>query len=123
MTGIVPDQVRGRLVGRAHVSGTLAAPRIDADAAPSRPPSVRPATTTCERGSPPALDDDCTVDAGETRLLVVDGAAPVQLALSPWHVALGDVTARVRADGVDVGFIAALWPRLFTRSAGRSAVT
>jgi len=120
--GLVPDDVRGRLGGRVHLGGTLAAPRVDADLAVAAP--------TLGGVRYDALGVRVTVADGRAdvhgrlaqtaeRALLFDGATPVQLALSPWRFeAPGGLSGRLRAEGIDLAFLGALVPGLVSKVGG-----
>ncbi len=121
LAGLVPDEVRGRLVGRAHLGGTLAAARLEADAALAAPTlggtQYDDLRVRLVAGGGRAELHARLAEGRQT--LLVDGTAAAQLSLSPWRIAITDPQARMQADGVDVGFVAALWPGLVTKAGGR----
>ncbi|MCC6764424.1 MAG: translocation/assembly module TamB domain-containing protein [Deltaproteobacteria bacterium] len=120
LAGLVPAEARGRLAGRVRLGGGFAAPRIDAD--------VDIAAPTLGGTRYDELRARVAVAAGRGELhgrlaraaqtLVVDAGAPLVLALAPFRFALGDPEARVRADGIDLAFVGALWPDLVSKVGG-----
>jgi autotransporter translocation and assembly factor TamB len=122
LAGLVPADVAGRLVGRAHLGGTLAAPRLDADvvvAAPTlggvRYDELR--ARLVAGGGRAELHG--RLAQAPAQALVVDGIVPVRVTLEPWRCEIaGDLEARLRADDVDLAFFASLWPGLATKVGG-----
>ncbi|MEB2284440.1 MAG: hypothetical protein B6D46_02850 [Polyangiaceae bacterium UTPRO1] len=123
LVGLVPAGVRGRLAGRAHLGGTFAAPRVDADAVVAAP--------TLGGTRYDELRARLVVAAGRGELharlaqaaqaLVVDAAAPLTPAAPPFDFRLGEPEVRVRADGIDLAFVDVLWPGLVAKVGGTLA--
>lgn len=123
LEGFVPREVRGRLVGKARLTGTVVAPRVEADVALESPTlgDVRYAelrgrvTLTGERAQA-----DGRLAQSADRVLLFEAALPLRFALAPWRFEVGDgLGGRLRADGVDLAFLGALWPELVTKVSGR----
>ncbi len=120
LTDLVPDEVHGRLVGRAHLGGSLVAPRLDADlgiASPmlggTRYDDLR--ARIAAGGGRVEVHGSLAKDA---QTLIVDGTAPLQWSLAPVRYVVGDPTGRVRAAGIDLAFVGAFWPGLVTKAGG-----
>ncbi len=120
--GLVPDDVRGRLGGRVHLGGTLAAPRVNADLAVANPTlgGVRydelGARVTVADGR---ADIHARLAQSAERALVLDGATPVRVTIRPWlFEAPGGLSGRLQAEGIDLAFLGALAPGLVSKVGG-----
>jgi len=122
LAGLVPPEVRGRLAGEARLTGTVAAPRFEADVA-LQSPTLGDMRYDELRGRVELSGDRAQVEGrlaqAADRVMVFDGAVPLRFALVPWRFEIGDALGgRLRSDGVDLAFLGALWPELVTKVSG-----
>jgi len=122
LAGLVPADIEGRLAGRVHLGGTLAAPRFDGDIAVEAPTlgGVRYHELRARLAvSAGRLEGHARLAQATAQALVVDGAVPVRFALAPWQFEVtGDCAGRLQAAGIDLAFLGSLWPGLLTKVGG-----
>ncbi len=110
------EALSGRITLRAHLGGTAAAPRVDADASVTGPVlgAVRYETiaATVQVGGGRATVSAKLVQAG-SRQLTLDATAPVQLSLQPFKFAAGDtLNGNLRAHAIDLAFMGPMVPQV-----------
>ncbi len=122
LEGLVPEDVTGTLVGRVRLGGTLAVPRLDAEATLGAP-TFGGATYRELQAHLTVGDGRAEVHArlaeSEERGLWLDGAVPARFTLAPARFEpTGNLDARFRAAAIDLAFLGTFVPGLVTKTGG-----